>query len=198
MTDLAAPQFHQAAEPRPRLILPFMDGFYTRFAQPLAWVALRVAAGGYLAYEGWVKMQNPMALAGFVESLHFYPGWFWSPLLAAVNLFGGLAIIFGVLTRPAALANAVMLAVTLWYHWANPYGDAFLTQAGIEFLTSADAAQYFTPNALYRLADGGANFLAQVQTKAIEASLFWMGACGIYAAFGGGAWSIDRAIRREF
>lgn len=180
-----------------RLILPFLGGFYDNFAKPFAWVALRVAVGGVLAYEGWVKMGNPMAMSGFVESLHFYPGWFWSPLLGLINLVGGVCIALGLLTRPMALANTVMLAITFWFHYSNPYGPTFLTEAGMELLKSVDGAQYFTADALRRLADGGGAFLTQVQGKANFASLFWTGAAGLYAAFGGGAWSIDRMLGKE-
>lgn len=180
------------------LFLPFLSNFYERFAKPFAWVALRVAVGGVLAYEGWRKMGNPMAMSGFVESLNFYPGWFWSPLLGLVNLVGGLFIVFGFLTRPAALANTFMLAITLWYHYVNPYGPTFLTPEGIAFMQTPEAAQYFTADAMRRLGDGGANFLNQVQGKAIFASLFWTGAAGLFAAFGGGALSIDNRMKKEF
>ena len=194
VTDLSGA--HTAA-PINRLVLPALGNFYDGFAKPFAWVALRVAVGLVLAYEGWNKMGNPMAMAGFVESLHFYPGWFWSPLLGLINLVGGLCIALGLLTRPMALANTVMLAITLWFHYANPYGPSFLTEAGIELLKSPDAAQYFTADAIKRLGDGGTAFLAQVQDKAIFASLFWTGAVALYAAFGGGAWSLDRRLGRE-
>ncbi|KQZ96290.1 hypothetical protein ASD64_17705 [Mesorhizobium sp. Root157] len=56
------------------------------------------------------------------------------PLLAAIQFFGRIAIKTGFLTRPIALANAVMLAITWWFHATHPYGDAFLTPAGIEAL----------------------------------------------------------------
>lgn len=197
MTNIAAndPVVPQAGNPK--LILPALGNFYEGFAKPFAWVALRVAVGAVLAYEGWIKMGNPFGHAAMAESLFLYPGWFWSVVLSCANFFGGLFIIFGVLTRPAALANTVMLAITLYFHMAHPYGDAFLTQAGIEFLQTPEAAQYFTPNALARLADGGAKFLHQVQGKAVFNSLFWTGACGLFAAYGGGLFSVDRLLKRE-
>src|SRR3954451_12356591 len=80
------------SNPREQLQLPFMSGFYDPVAQPLAWVVLRVMFGALLVYEGWPKIVAPLAQVGFVESLHFYPGWFWSPLLAAMQFFGGIAI----------------------------------------------------------------------------------------------------------
>lgn len=180
-----------------RLFIPALSGFYDRFAQPFAWVALRVAVGLMLTYQGYGKIMDPMGMIGFVESIGFYPGWLWSPIMAYAQFFGGICIAVGLLTRPMALANTFMLAVTLWYHWANPYGGALLTEAGLQALQAADQT-LFTPNGLVRLADGGTRFLTQVQQKAIDASLFWTGAGGIFAAFGGGYLSIDRWLKRQF
>ncbi|MGQ0484879.1 MAG: DoxX family protein [Hyphomicrobiales bacterium] len=178
--------------------LPSMSGFYDSVAQPLAWVGLRVLTGGMLVVAGWPKIMAPMAQAQFVEGLYFYPGWFWSPFLAVLQFFGGMAICVGLFTRPIALANAVMLAVTLWFHWANPYGDRFLTDAGVEFMKTG-GAQYFTPEAVRHLADGGAAFLDRVQEKADWLSLLWTGTAAFFAAFGGGSWSVDRNIlKKEF
>ena len=129
---------------RERMWLPFMAGFYDGVAQPLAWVGLRVLTGGLLVISGWPKIIAPMGMIPFVESLHFYPGWFWSPFLAAIQFFGGLAIVAGLLTRPMALANAVMLAITLYFHFTHPYGDRFLTDAGVEFM-KGDGANISLP-----------------------------------------------------
>lgn len=186
--------------PRERLYLPFLSAFYSQFAQPFGWVAFRILIGGWLALEGWHKVQNPMGLAGFTESIGFSPGWFFSPLLAVTNFVGGLLIVFGLLTRPAALANAVMLLVTYWFHATHPYGDAFLTQAGITYLNANP--DLLTPAGQARLlSDGGAAFLAGptgVQLKAELASLFSTAGAALIAAFGGGRISIDRMMKKEF
>ncbi|MGR6431102.1 DoxX family protein [Rhizobium sp. PAMB 3182] len=198
MTDHTA---FQAEHPifendRDHLILPFLGGFYDRIAQPMAWSIFRLAVGGMLMIEGWPKITAPMAQVGFVESLHFYPGWLWSPLLAAMQFFGGFLIAIGLFTRPIALANAVMLAITLWFHWAHPYGDAFLTQAGIDALKAG--SDFFTANGVARLADGGTKFVHQVQEKAELASLFWTGGAFLFAAFGGGYLSLDRLFFKKW
>lgn len=193
MTDLP----EMTSSPRERLILPFLARFYHAVAQPLGWLALRVVVGGYLMVEGWAKIIAPLALSGFVEGMGFYPGWFFSPLLAVVNFVGGALIVLGLFTRPAALANAVMLLVTWWYHFTQPYGDAFLTPEGMEFLKVN--LQYLTSDGQARLlADGGARFLGQVQLKAETNSLFWAGATALFAAYGGAHYSIDRRMRKEF
>lgn len=187
--------FHTTKE---RLYLPFLSGFYDGFAQPLAWAGLRILTGVLLVVSGWPKITAPMAQAQFVESLYFYPGWFWSPFLAALQFFGGMAIVVGLFTRPFALANAMMLAITLYFHLANPYGDRFLTDAGVEFMKSGGSA-YFTPDAVRQLGDGGMAFLSRVQEKADWLSLIWTATAAFFAAFGGGAWSVDRALlKKEF
>jgi putative oxidoreductase len=91
----------------------------------------------------------------------------------------------------------VMLAITLWFHYAHPYPATFLTPEGIAALKAGST--FFDPAAAARLADGGAAFLAQVQDKAINASLFWTGGAFLFAAFGGGYVSLDRLFfKREF
>lgn len=186
--------------PKEMLYLPFLSGFYASFAQPFGWLLFRFVIGGWLLLEGWAKIQNPLGLTGFVESIGVSPGWFFSPLIAIVNFVGGLLIVLGFLTRPAALANAVMLAVTYWFHATHPYGDAFLTQAGIDYLSGN--LDLLTPAGQRRLLpDGGAAFLAGptgVQLKAEMNSMFWTAGAAIIAALGGGALSVDRWMRKEF
>lgn len=179
------------------LLFPALTGFYENAAKPLSWLILRLFVGGALALEGWPKIIAPFAQTGFVESLGFHPGWFWSPLLAIMQFFGGIAIAAGLFTRPIALANAVMLAITWWFHYTHPYGDAFLTQAGIDAL-AAGGQGLFTPEGLQRLANGGGAFLTQVQHKAEFLSAIWTAGVLLFAGHGGGPISLDRLLRREF
>lgn len=186
------------SSPRERLVLPFMASFYHSFAQPFGWLLFRVIIGGLLMVEGWPKITAPLAQVGFIENVLGLPaGWFFSPLLAILQFVGGFLIAAGLLTRPAALANAVMLAITLKFHIGHPYGDAFLTLEGMDFLKAN--LQYLTEDGQLRLlADGGAGFLHQVQSKAEFNSTFWFAGAAIIAAFGGGKLSIDRVIAKEF
>lgn len=181
-----------------KLMIPALGNFYERFAGPGSWALFRLCVGGLLAIEGWHKIQALLAMSGFVESIGFYPGWFWSPFLAGLQFFGGLFVAIGLLTRPAALASAVMLAVTLWFHVTHPYGDAFLTQAGIAALTG-DGGALFSPDAAKPLADGGARFLGMMQIKAEFLSTMWTLAMLMFAGMGGGHFSVDRnVLKREF
>jgi len=164
---------------------------------PVGWLGFRVAIGLSLVISGWPKIIAPMAMTGFVESIGMSPGWFWSPLLAAMQFFGGFLIAFGLLTRPAALANAVMLLITLWWHMAHPYPEPFLTEAGLAYLNAnPDLLTPAAQSALLR--DGGANLGMRIQEKAIYASLFWAGGAALIAAFGGGYLSVDRKLKKEF
>lgn len=186
------------SSPRERLVIPFMAPFYHGFAQPVGWAVFRLIIGGLLMVEGWPKIIAPMAQVGFVENVLGWPaGWFFSPLLAVMQFVGGFFIAVGLLTRPIALANAAMLTITLWFHIANPYGDAFLTSEGVAFLK--ENLQYLTADGQRSLlADGGAAFLHQVQSKAEFNSTLWAAGAAIVAAFGGGRLSIDRMLGKEF
>ena len=107
MTDLATN--------RPRLILPALGNLYATLGES-AETILRVAAGLLLVTHGYGKIMNPFGAAGMVEGLGFYPGVFWSPLLAATEFFGGILIAVGLFTRPAAFAAMIVLAVTVYFH----------------------------------------------------------------------------------
>lgn len=185
------------ATQREKLILPFLSPVYDKFAEPVGWLGFRLTIGLSLVVAGWPKIVAPFAQSGFVESIGMYPGWFWSPLLAVMQFFGGMLIAVGLFTRPIALANAVMLLITLWFHAANPYPEPFLTQEGIAYLTANP--DLLTPGAQSALLrDGGLAFGSRIQEKAIYASLFWAAGAALIAAFGGGYLSLDRKLGKEF
>ena len=98
-----------------RLVIPPLGRLYAALGDT-AETVLRVVAGLALVTHGWSKIANPFGAAGMVESLGFYPGVFWSPLLAATEFFGGILIVIGLFTRPAAFAAMIVLAVTVYFH----------------------------------------------------------------------------------
>ncbi|WP_448254061.1 hypothetical protein [Ottowia oryzae] len=49
-----------------------------------------------------------------------------------------------------------------------------------------------------RLADGGAATLQMLQGKAVQLSSIWAFGCLFFAALGGGAFSEDRLVKKEF
>ena len=105
----------EIATDRPRLIVPALGRVYSALGEG-AETLLRVAAGLLLATHGYGKILDPFGASGMVESLGFYPGAFWSPLLSATEFFGGILIAIGLLTRPAAFAGMIVLAVTVYFH----------------------------------------------------------------------------------
>lgn len=101
---------------RANLFIPSLAPLYANGAVG-AETLLRVLAGGLLAVHGYGKIINPFGAVGMVESLGFYPGIFWSPLLAATEFFGGILIAIGLFTRPASIAATIVLLVTVYFHW---------------------------------------------------------------------------------
>ena len=99
-----------------RLIIPALGGLYSSLSES-AETLLRVVAGLALVTHGVGKIMNPFGAAGMVESLGFYPGAFWSLMLAITEFFGGFLIALGLLTRPASLAAMFVLLVTVYFHW---------------------------------------------------------------------------------
>ena len=99
-----------------RLIIPALGTIYSSLGD-LTETILRVVAGLALVTHGYGKIMNPLGAAEMVEGLGFYPGAFWSVLLAATEFFGGIAIALGFLTRPFAAAATFVLAVTVYFHW---------------------------------------------------------------------------------
>lgn len=115
--------------PARRLFIPALGRLYAG-AHDGVETLMRVVAGLALVTHGYSKIMNPFGAAGMVESLGFYPGSFWSLLLALTEFVGGFLIAIGFLTRPAAFAAFFVLAVTVYFHWivkAQGYGGAELS-----------------------------------------------------------------------
>lgn len=100
---------------RSRLLVPALGSLYGPLSS-LSLVLMRVCAGLILAVHGWPKIQAPMKAAGMVESLGFFPGTLWSPLLAVTEFVGGLMLAAGFLTRVAATVATIVLLVTIYLH----------------------------------------------------------------------------------
>ena len=110
--------------------------FIARIA-PLGYPLIRITAGLMLMPHGAQKLFGWFGGYGlqgtgqfFGETLGMQPGVLFALLAGLVEFFGGLALVIGLLTRPAAAAVAVLLAVALSVHWANGF---FWTNGGIEY-----------------------------------------------------------------
>jgi putative oxidoreductase len=97
------------------LVIPALGSIYSNLGQ-FSETILRVITGIALIVHGSGKIMSPFGAAGMVEGLGFYPGVFWSPLLSVTEFVGGILLTIGLLTRPAAFATTIILAVTIYFH----------------------------------------------------------------------------------
>lgn len=104
---------------------------------PLAWPLVRIVTGllliphGAQKLFGWFGGYGLTATGQFFESsLGMSPGILWAGLAGGVEVFGGLALVLGLLTRPAALAVVIMMGVVLTVHIPQGF---FWTEGGVEY-----------------------------------------------------------------
>jgi uncharacterized membrane protein YphA (DoxX/SURF4 family) len=80
---------------------------------------LRVGVGVVMAWHGWQKLDGGVSnFAGFVESLGIPAPTLTAYVVTVIELVGGTALIFGVLTRVAASLIAIEMALTGF--WVKP------------------------------------------------------------------------------
>ncbi|MCB9948404.1 MAG: DoxX family protein, partial [Rhodospirillaceae bacterium] len=119
----------------PHLFIPALSGLYAGLA-PLAAAAPRVAAGLLLMPHGAQKLFGAFGGYGldgtgqFMASIGLEPGWLFALAAGLVEFVGGALLALGLLTRPAAVAVAVLLGVTITVHWPN---GLFWTDMGFEY-----------------------------------------------------------------
>lgn len=81
----------------------------------LALLALRIGLGVELLVHGWPKIKSPAAFAGMLGQMGMKGATFWSWVVALVEFLGGISIILGLLTRPAAFFVTIQfLVISFW------------------------------------------------------------------------------------
>lgn len=93
------------------LLLRFLKPF-----APLAWPLLRITVGVLLALHGWHHVSGgSLAFANDLEArgVPFPQGAAWASIVA--QLGGGVLLVLGLFTRPAALAGLLTKAGSLWF-----------------------------------------------------------------------------------
>jgi|SRR3989344_7352386 len=82
----------------------------------LAPLVLRLALGVILARHGWPKLKSESLknFSGWLGSIGFPLPMFWAGLVAILESFGGLALIFGLLTSWVALLVAIQFLVIIF------------------------------------------------------------------------------------
>ncbi len=146
------------------LIVPRMQSVY-KSLDGVAWLALRVATGVLLVPHGAQKLFGAFGGGGiegttkFLESVGYPSPGFLALLIGLVEFFGGLCLVLGLLTRPAAVAVAIFMAGAVSFHLSNGF---FWTAKGFEY------------------------------------PFLWGVAAFFFAVKGGGKYSLDARIGRQF
>lgn len=87
-------------------MLSFLDRL-----QPLGLLVMRLALGAIMIAHGWPKLVHPDMAHRIAGSVGF-PG-FTAYLLIAAEFGGGILVLLGLLTRPAAFAIVIDMAVAI-------------------------------------------------------------------------------------
>jgi len=126
-------------------------------------IGLILAAHGCQKLFGWFGGYGLDGTGQWMASVGLNPGCVMALLAGSAEFFGGVALILGLLTRPAAAINAVTMLVALfWVHWGKGF---FLDTHGIEYalaLLSANVALIFIGGGKYSLD-------ALIETNVLEA-----------------------------
>ena len=122
--------------PHPQPIVPALAPLYASLSR-LSYPLIRAATGlalmphGAQKLFGWFGGYGLEGTAGFFsQNLGLEPGLLWAALVGGIEFFGGLFLAFGLLTRPAALAVAVVMAVAVTVHLPNGF---FWNAGGYEY-----------------------------------------------------------------
>jgi putative oxidoreductase len=101
----------------PRLLIPALGKLYAALA-PITEPLIRLAAGLSLVPHGYPKLfVNPERSAEWFEEIGFEPGLLWAMAVGVVEVFGGICLAIGLLTRVVAVPILVFLGTAITYHW---------------------------------------------------------------------------------
>lgn len=132
-------------------------------------LALRVPVGLILAAHGsqklfaWFGGYGLDGTGQWMASIGLNPGWLMALLAGNAEFFGGIGLMLGLLTRPAAVVAALTLAVAMfWVHWSQGF---FLTSKGIEY-----ALALFSATVSLAIMGGGKYALDQYILEQLEDS----------------------------
>lgn len=101
-------------------------------------VGITFAAHGAQKLFGWFGGYGLEGVGQFMESLGLTPGYLMALGAGSAEFFGGIALIIGLLVRPAAAVLAVTMVVAIFTaHFANGF---FMSNGGYEFALALLAA----------------------------------------------------------
>ncbi len=120
-----------------RLIVPALGPLYanlSRWSYPIIrfFTGLMLVPHGAQKLFGWFGGYGLEGTGGyFAQNLGLEPGVFWAALVGGTEFFGGLLLAIGLLTRPAAVGVAIIMAVAVFaVHLPNGF---FWSQGGYEY-----------------------------------------------------------------
>ena len=123
----------------PKLILPFLAPFYD-FARDFSWLLMRTTLGGLMLYHAQIngRFVDPVGMILKYADRYGGNGWSVPYLLSSVQYFSeticAVLLIFGLLTRVAAAAIAIELAViTFGVYWPHGFHFGRTPGGGAEF-----------------------------------------------------------------
>jgi len=100
-------------------------------------VGIILAAHGAQKLFGWFGGYGLEGTGQFMASQGFEPGYLMALLAGSAEFFGGIGLILGLLTRPAALVAAFTMLMAFTVHAGN---GLFLSNNGYEFALALLAA----------------------------------------------------------
>jgi putative oxidoreductase len=144
-----------------RFFVPALAHVYSKL-DALAYTLVRVAVGGFMLPHGLTRLANGgiQGTAQFMAKSGLEPAYALAMYITLLEIFGGILLVFGLLTRPVALLVVGFMAVA----------------AGVHLQTFG----YFWTKT------GG------------EVPLFWGTMALVVVIKGGGEYSVDRILGREF
>ncbi|WP_019616105.1 DoxX family protein [Psychromonas ossibalaenae] len=89
-----------------------------------------LSAHGAQKLFGWFGGYGLEGTGQWMASIGFEPGMLMALLAGSGEFFGGIALMFGLLTRPAAAVTAFTMLIAMTVHWGN---GLFLADNGYEF-----------------------------------------------------------------
>jgi putative oxidoreductase len=89
-----------------------------------------LVAHGAQKLFGWFGGYGLEGTGQWMASIGFEPGMLMAFLAGSGEFFGGIALILGLLTRPAATVTAFTMLIAMTVHWGN---GLFLANNGYEF-----------------------------------------------------------------
>lgn len=135
----------------------------------LAALALRVPVGIILAAHGaqklfgWFGGYGLEGTGQWMASIGLEPGYLMALMAGSAEFFGGLALAFGLLTRPAAAVSAVTMLVAIFsVHFSH---GLFLSNNGYEY-----ALTLFAATMALSIQGGGSYSVDQWLSKAFSKS----------------------------